>query len=183
MKKGFHLSSECSPGWAIPAAVLLAFGAIMIGARGGEVPSITTEELAALLQNGPAPLLIDVREVEEYAVSRIPGALRAGDAKLEKVLAARDHSKNAPIVVYCSVGVRSAKHGSRLQQEKGFRNVRNLEGSLFAWANENRPMENSAGPTRYAHPFDRLWGRFLKRELWRWKPEDEADRGPDSHYQ
>ena len=48
-------------------------------------------------------------------------------------------AKDAPIVTYCSVGYRSGKMAERLQAA-GYTNVRNLEGSIFKWANEHRPL-------------------------------------------
>jgi len=53
----------------------------------------------------------------------------------------------------------------------GFRNVRNLEGSIFAWANEGRPLVNARGQAAGVLPFNIPWGRYLEKSLWRWKPE------------
>ncbi len=45
----------------------------------------------------------------------------------------------------------------------------NLEGSLFKWANEGRPMVNSEGvKTIHAHPYSVVWGRLLHRALRYW---------------
>ncbi len=135
-----------------------------------DVKVITTEALAQTVV--PDSLLIlDVRSPAEYAVSRIPGAQRVDDAASwivgEGALAHRDR----PIVVYCSVGVRSASF-ARALQDAGFRDVRNLDGSLFAWASENRPVVNDAGPASGVHPYDYWWGQYLPRHFWRWTTED-----------
>lgn len=129
------------------------------------VPTVTPSELAAL-QN--TPLLLDVREAGEFAVSHLAGAHRAE----ENVVAQLDRlgiRADSPIVVYCSVGYRSSLLAVKLQ-EAGFQNVRNLEGSLFAWANAGLPLVNAGGPAEGAHPYSILWGRFLERSKWRWKP-------------
>lgn len=134
-----------------------------------EVAIITTMELAALAS---PPLLLDVREENEYAVSHLAGALRAEKdpvAQLQKIGVHTD----ALIVVYCSVGYRSAVLAEKLQKS-GFTNVRNLKGSLFAWANEGRPLVNAFGITEGAHPFNILWGRYLEKAKWRWKPVEKS---------
>lgn len=131
-----------------------------------EVSGISTEQLATM---NPAPLLLDVREENEYAVSHLPGSHRAESdtiAQLRKIGVTGETS----LVVYCSVGYRSAVMARKLQKE-GFTNVRNLEGSIFAWANEGRPLVNSSGATSGAHPFNTLWGRCLEKSKWRWEPE------------
>ena len=94
-------------------------------------------------------MLIDVRSVEEYEVSHLPGALRVGATLLQ----------GQQIVVYCSLGVRSAAYAERLQRE-GY-HVRNLDGGIFAWANAGRPVENEGGATRDVHPYNRFFGLFL----------------------
>ncbi|GAB4182741.1 MAG: rhodanese-like domain-containing protein [Terrimicrobiaceae bacterium] len=130
-----------------------------------DVPGISTSQLAAI---NPAPMLLDVREKDEFAVSHLPGAHRAESdtiAQLRKLGA----SENTFIVVYCSVGYRSAVLARKLQKA-GFVNVRNLEGSIFAWANEGRPLVNLSGATSGVHPFNAYWGRYLDKSKWRWKP-------------
>lgn len=130
-----------------------------------DVPGISTSQLAAI---NPAPLLLDVREENEFAVSHLPRAHRAESDTITQ-LRQLGATGETPVVVYCSVGYRSAVMARKLQKE-GLTNVRNLEGSIFAWANEGRPLLNSSGATSGAHPFNALWGRYLDKSKWRWKP-------------
>ncbi len=44
--------------------------------------------------------------------------------------------------------------------------VLNLEGGLFQWANEGRPL---AGGATGVHPFNSFWGRGLESRLWKWQ--------------
>jgi hypothetical protein len=69
-------------------------------------------------------------------------------------------STDAPIVVYCSVGYRSARIAERLR-EQGFTNASNLEGSIFRWANEGRPVYRDSTEVDAVHPYDRTWGTLL----------------------
>ncbi len=131
-------------------------------------PDVATITPGDLVEAGSKVLLLDVRSREEYNVSRLPGAVWAeGDAVAQ--LRRIGIQSSRPIVVYCSVGLRSARL-ARILAQAGYTNVRNLEGSIFGWANEGRDLENDAGATRGCHPFNVIWGRYLERSRWSWKP-------------
>ena len=118
---------------------------------------ITTGELATALASDNKPVLLDVRTKAEFEVSHLEGAIRAepgSDA------AAITIPKDQTIVTYCSVGYRSGAFAKKLS-EAGYRNVTNLEGSIFRWANENRPLVHEGRPTDKVHPYNRLWGLLL----------------------
>jgi rhodanese-related sulfurtransferase len=101
--------------------------------------------------------------VDEYAVSHLPGAQRVSPTAT--TFPALDTlSRDTPIVVYCSVGYRSARIASRLRAQ-GFRTVSNLEGSIFRWANEGRTVVRDGSPVRAVHPYDAAWGRLLDDSL------------------
>ncbi len=137
-----------------------------------EVAQISRAYLAERLDGSlgePRPILIDVREAEEFAVSHLSGAFRA-TVNIPAQLAERGVSPDALIVVYCSVGYRSAQLAEQLAFA-GYTRVFNLEGSIFAWANEGRPLVNPAGPTTGVHPYDAKWGVYLNQSLWAWTPE------------
>lgn len=131
-----------------------------------DVEHIETDTLALLLQaKETAPvLLVDSRSPEEYEVSHIPGAVN-----LETVEAVQSHlsgMENPPenVIVYCSVGHRSAILAEQLK-EAGFNHTRNVVGSMFAWANEDREMVDAGGnAAEKVHPYNEFWGRMLKPE-------------------
>lgn len=68
------------------------------------------------------------------------------------------------IVVYCSVGYRSSRLARQLRT-RGVKNVFNLEGSLFKWANEGRPVYRGSERVQEVHPFDEDWGELLDESL------------------
>lgn len=129
------------------------------------VPQINTTNLAAWLadHSRPAPRILDVREPAEFKTSHLPGARWVSpDSKAEDLVSKLD--PNRPVVVYCSVGYRSSKLAERLLNA-GFKNVQNLEGSIFAWANEDRPLfRANDAPALQVHPYDARFGRMLKPE-------------------
>lgn len=125
-----------------------------------DVPTISTVELAAALEEAPTPLLLDVRTAEEFAVSHLPGAIHFPPGA-----PIADEIRNAEsVVAYCSVGVRSGIEAERLSRA-GISDVKNLEGSIFRWAIEGRPLVNAAGATDRVHPYDRGWGQLLPARL------------------
>ena len=42
-----------------------------------------------------------------------------------------------------------------------YTNVRNLDGSIFQWANEGRPLVRGNQRVQDVHPYDENWGRLL----------------------
>ena len=134
-----------------------------------DVPSLTTEDLASSLATGATGVvLLDARAAEEFAVSHLPGAHLVGsDAAAAERLAAA--APDAVVVVYCSVGYRSAALVDQLRG-RGFTNAVNLEGSIFRWAGEGRPVFRGAERVEQVHPYDDRWGALLPRSLWAYAP-------------
>lgn len=109
------------------------------------------------------PVIWDIRTREEYQVSHLPHARHVPpDTPPAPLL--RTIPRDRMILVYCSVGYRSSEMARRIRQA-GHARVANLDGSLFAWANEGRPLVNDAGEARLVHGYNRRWSRWLKPEL------------------
>ena len=93
-------------------------------------------ELAAHIQSGHTPVLLDVREPWEWNLYRLPGAIlipmRELPARLSELI------KDAETVVICHHGVRSY-HAARYLETAGFVDVVNLAGGVAAWADEVDP--------------------------------------------
>ena len=130
------------------------------------VSQISPDTLQSWLDESPQRenlLLFDAREPEEYAVSHLQGTQPA-PSKDEALKALQGVSSNQRIVLYCSVGYRSSELAQFLMK-KGYTEVYNLEGSIFAWANEGRPVYRGKERVKVVHPYDRIWGRLLKESL------------------
>lgn len=160
----------------LPVAILLLAGCLLaardwpavkaeIRHRHPQVTQLSTAELAAWMARPDAvqPLLLDVRAPAEYAVSHLRGAARAETLPEALDLLATAPS-DTPIVLYCSVGYRSAGLAERLHRA-GFTGVRNLEGSIFQWANEGRPVYRGGGEVRQVHPYGEPWAGLLDPSL------------------
>jgi rhodanese-related sulfurtransferase len=130
-----------------------------------DVTQVSTAQLSQWLSapETERPILLDARSPEEFEVSHLPNARPAADESqaLEQL---RDADQNRRIVVYCSVGWRSSALAQKLKA-RGYANVSNLEGSIFQWANEGRPVYRNGQQVSQVHPFDEKWGRLLKAEL------------------
>ena len=97
---------------------------------------ITAPELKRRLDRGDALTIIDVREVNEYQINRIEGALLMplGDVPRRYTeLNPRDE-----IIVQCKVGARSAKAAEFLRSV-GFTRVLNLKGGILDWIDKVDP--------------------------------------------
>lgn len=106
---------------------------------------------------------LDAREEAEYKVSHIKGAIHAGykQFSITKLAAV---SKQQKIIVYCSVGWRSAHIGQQLLSQ-GFTNVYNLYGGLFEWANCNQPLYCHGALTNAIHVYSKPWGVWVHKRL------------------
>jgi rhodanese-related sulfurtransferase len=139
----------------------LAFESLkrLIRSKFPSVQRLTTHELAQWQHSQkPQPILLDARDLAEYQMSHIQQAQHIDPHKPDlSALPPQD----IPIVIYCSVGYRSAKIATELT-EAGYKHVYNLEGSIFKWVNEGRPVFQDNTQTTQVHPYDRLWGQLLK---------------------
>ena len=149
----------------------------MIRVKYPRVTQLSTDSLQTWLEGVPdqadreIPLLLDVREPEEYEVSHLAGAVTAPSRK-EALEALEEIPPDRPVVLYCSVGYRSSEVADFLAK-KGIRKVYNLEGSIFAWANEGRPVYRGGERVHVVHPYDRVWGKLLKKALRAWQAGGE----------
>jgi rhodanese-related sulfurtransferase len=145
-----------------------------------QVRQLSTDSLAAWLETPSQddPLLLDARTAAEYAVSHLPGAQRV-DPEAEQFAFLENVPHDAPIVTYCSIGYRSSALTARLQ-EAGYTNVMNLEGSIFAWANEGRSVYRGGEKVELVHPYNRRWGLLLKPSLRADVASVDDDSGPSS---
>lgn len=124
-----------------------------------QVHWVDVPTLSSWMATGRA-VVVDVREAEEYGVSHLPDALlMKPGGKLPKISPAPGQR----IVVYCSVGWRSATAAKRLAAVHRTP-VYNLTGGIFEWANQGRPLINQDGPAHRVHPYDWAWGQWLEPE-------------------
>lgn len=129
-----------------------------------DVPFVTVQELKELL-NSPGdskPLLIDVRSSAEFEVSHLKNADNCPlDKSLNKFCS--DLPQDRKLMVYCSVGYRSAEFVRRLRAQ-GYVNIYNLEGGIFEWKNQENPVFQGGQEVQQVHPYNTKWGKLLKAQ-------------------
>lgn len=102
----------------------------------GRVPQVTVDELKERRDRGEGPVLLDVREPHEYALSDLPDSIKVPLAALPVSL---DRiPKDRELVVYCRSGARSA-NAVQFLRRSGFEKAVNLEGGVNAWAERIDP--------------------------------------------
>lgn len=94
------------------------------------ITDITAQELAQRLGSPQEPVVIDVREPDEFEDWKIPGARNIPLGEL--IDRVQEIPTNEPVVVMCAGGTRSALGAGQLH-ERGF-DVLNLTGGIRAWA-------------------------------------------------
>jgi sulfur dioxygenase len=108
-----------------------------------KISEISAQDLHALLENPERPRLIDVREPEEFVgeLGHISHALLIPMDMFQKRLPKLLGYADLPIVVICRAGARSAAVCA-LMNQAGFRSVRNLQGGMLAWVDQQLPVQH-----------------------------------------
>lgn len=92
---------------------------------------MTVNELAERMKNDNAPIIIDVREPEEYAMARIESAVLKPLGGIRQW--ARELDQEQEYVMQCHTGSRSFQ-AAHLLERMGFKKVANLVGGIDEWS-------------------------------------------------
>jgi glyoxylase-like metal-dependent hydrolase (beta-lactamase superfamily II)/rhodanese-related sulfurtransferase len=105
------------------------------------VPGIDAHDVARELRGARPPLVIDVREPEEFVsdLGHIEGALLIPMDALLRRLPKLAGYVDRNVVVVCRAGARS-RSACAILRTAGFQQVRNLEGGMLAWAEARLPV-------------------------------------------
>jgi sulfur-carrier protein adenylyltransferase/sulfurtransferase len=106
------------------------------GAADSTLPEISPEALRDELAGPDPPMLVDVREPNEWEIVHLKDAHLIPRAQLPDRL--NELTSARRLVVYCRTGGRSSQ-ATRLLLDLGFSNVRNLTGGITAWAQKVDP--------------------------------------------
>ena len=104
---------------------------------GPSVPTITALELSEKLKFGKHPLVVDVRQPDEFRSGHISGAKLIPLNELHRKM--NELPKGREIVCICASGNRSASAAKMLAKE-GF-NVLNVQGGMLAWRHAKLPIQ------------------------------------------
>jgi rhodanese-related sulfurtransferase len=84
--------------------------------------------------------LVDVREESEWAHGHLPGAVHLGKGVIERDIERAFPDKDAPLVLYCGGGFRSALAADNLQK-MGYTDVTSMDGGWRGWTEAGFPIE------------------------------------------
>ena len=104
---------------------------------GPPVPKLTAEELSEKLMFGKHPLVIDVRQPEEFRQGHIAGAKLMPLNELHRCM--KELPQAREIVCVCASGSRSSSAAKVLLKE-GY-TVFDMQGGMLAWRRAKLPVQ------------------------------------------
>lgn len=106
-----------------------------------QIRQLAPEEVQLRLNADPQPLLLDVREPDEYQgeLGHIPGSLLIPLGELTERVDALEAHKHRQFIVICRAGVRSTTAAAILTG-LGFEHVSNLKGGMLDWNDRKFPV-------------------------------------------
>lgn len=126
-------------GLALGSGLALIFPMLSRGASG--VPNISATE-AVMLMSRNKPLVLDVRNAQEFADGHLTGAKHIPLADLAGRVAELAKHKDKPVLVYCQSGMR-AKKACTVLAAQGFTQLHQLKGGLLAWQEAKLPVQRA----------------------------------------
>ncbi|MDP1690527.1 MAG: rhodanese-like domain-containing protein [Burkholderiaceae bacterium] len=116
------------------------------------VKEIMPWDLRDRLANEPVPLLLDVREPQEFALAHIAGSLNVPRGVLEQAcewdydttVPALARTRRSDVVVVCRSGQRSIL-AADVMQTMGYTNVLSLKTGVRGWNDFELPLFDAAG--------------------------------------
>ena len=109
------------------------------------IPSISAREVAAATDSSAGaepearPLIVDVREANEFAAERVAGAVLLPISQF--VARHPDLPKDRPLYLLCQSGTRSSSATMYLLQA-GWSDVRNVTGGMIGWRHAGLPVRS-----------------------------------------
>jgi len=104
---------------------------------------INAAEAAELLEGSEPPLLLDVREQNEWDIGHIPEAVHVPLGSLRERIAEVAPDRARPIVAYCAHGNRSL-FAARDLEELDYERVSSMAGGIVDWASAGLPVESDS---------------------------------------
>jgi rhodanese-related sulfurtransferase len=103
------------------------------------VREVTVDDVKGKLDRNEQFLLVDVREDKEWDQDHLPKAIHLGKGVIERDIEKRVPELNAPIVLYCGGGFRSALAADNLGR-MGYTNVVSMDGGIRGWREKGYPL-------------------------------------------
>jgi molybdopterin/thiamine biosynthesis adenylyltransferase/rhodanese-related sulfurtransferase len=108
-----------------------------------EISEVDATQARERIESG-VPVVVDVREQNEWDEGHIPGAVHVPRGHLEARIERLAPDPGRPVVVYCSAGNRSA-FAAKTFTELGYEDVVSLAGGFTDWKRNGFPVQLQAG--------------------------------------
>jgi sulfur-carrier protein adenylyltransferase/sulfurtransferase len=108
-----------------------------------EISEIDATHARDRIESGE-PVVVDVREQDEWDEGHIPGAVHVPRGHLESRIERLAPDTARPVVVYCSAGNRSA-FAAKTLTDLGYQDVVSLAGGFTDWKRNGFPVQLQAG--------------------------------------
>jgi len=105
-----------------------------------EIDEVDSADARALLDGPVPPVLVDIRENDEWDEGHIPGAVHVGRGHFEARIEAAAPDKSRPVLLYCSAGNRSA-FAAKTLEELGYEHVSSLSDGFTGWKRNGFPVQ------------------------------------------
>ncbi|MGZ4360592.1 MAG: ThiF family adenylyltransferase, partial [Gaiellaceae bacterium] len=105
-----------------------------------EIEEVDAARARELLAADERPLLVDIRERDEWSEGYIPGAVHLPRGHLESRIELAAPDRSQPIVLYSAGGSRSV-FAAKTLEELGYENVVSLAGGYTDWKRSGLPTE------------------------------------------
>jgi sulfur dioxygenase len=107
-----------------------------------QVRQLSAKELQLKLMTSQRPILLDVREPDEFSgeLGHIPGSILIPLKELPSRAGELEVDKHKDVIVICRAGVRSTTAAAILTG-LGFEHVGNLKGGMLEWTDHRLPVE------------------------------------------
>jgi rhodanese-related sulfurtransferase len=80
--------------------------------------------------------ILDVRDMEDFKNSHIPGAKSIPLTDLEKRYS--ELNQDSPLLIVCNRGGQKSQKALEFLKDKGFKDAKILEGGILAWEEEQK---------------------------------------------
>ena len=105
-----------------------------------EIDEVDAPQARELLESPEPPLLVDVREHDEWTEGHIPGAVHVPRGYLESRIEQAAPDRSRALVLYCAGGSRSA-FAVKTLEELGYENIASLAGGFTDWKRNGFEVE------------------------------------------
>jgi molybdopterin/thiamine biosynthesis adenylyltransferase/rhodanese-related sulfurtransferase len=126
-----------------------------------EIEEVDPAEVHELLQEGA--VIVDIREVDELASGKLPGAKHVPRSYLESRIEGVAPDRSAHVILYCASGNRSAYGARTLRDDLGYEHVQSMTGGIALW--KDRGYEVEVPRTLSAEQRDRYSRHLLIPEI------------------